>query len=70
MRRMATIVAGAVIGAFGGLMGSAAFFTWYDPHPRVATQDGMGYGLLVVFVVIPFCSIGLAMLIARLTRPK
>jgi hypothetical protein len=70
MRRTATIIAGACIGAFAGLFGSFAFFSWYDPNPRVATQDGMGYGLLIVFVIMPACGIGLAFLFARLTRPK
>jgi ABC-type polysaccharide/polyol phosphate export permease len=70
MRRVATIIAGAIVGAFAGLFATWGFFTWYDPYPRVATQDGMGYGLLVIFVIMPACCIGLALLIAQLTRPK
>jgi len=68
VRRAATVIGAGIVGAFAALFASFGFLSWYDPRPRVATQDAMGYGLLIFFVIVPACSIGLAWLVARLTR--
>jgi hypothetical protein len=70
MRRLAVIFLGIVAGGMLGLYGGMAFFRLINPHPRVATQDAMGEGLCLLFLIIPVCAILGGVTMARLTRER
>jgi hypothetical protein len=67
MLRYLIVVLSILAGAAAGLFGGMGFFAWVDPHPNVATQAGMGEGLLVLFGIVPASAIAAGVIAVKVT---